>query len=93
MVGENFEIYFCLIAKIALLIFHNSWRIFWNYYFQIAKITFYSSTMVGENIEIYLIEKAKIALNCPPLVGQNFEIYLTEMAKIAFKLSMVGENF
>ena len=52
------------------------------------------STVVGENVKIYLSQMVKkIHLNCPPWL-ENVLKFTYHMAKNAFKLStMVGENF
>ena len=46
----------------------------------VAKIAFNSSTMVGENFEIYLSQMSKVAFNSSTMVGENFEISMSQMA-------------
>ena len=59
-----------------------------------AKIASKSSTMVGENFEIYSSQMTKIASKASTMVGENYEINSSQMAKIVSKFStMVGENY
>ena len=49
-----------------------------------AKNTLKSSTIVGENFEIYLSQMAKNALILSTMVGEKFEIYNLQMTRNAF---------
>ena len=51
-----------------------------------AKNGLKSSTMFGENFEMYLSEMAKNELKLSTMVEENFEIYLSEMAKKQTKI-------